>query len=393
MDNQELFERALKTIPGGVNSPVRSFGAVGGTPYFVERGLGAYVWDVQGNRYLDFVQSYGASILGHADPQVVEAIALQAHKGTTYGAPTLNEVLLAETVCEKVQGCEWLRLVSSGTEAAMSAIRLARGATRRDKIVKFQGCYHGHADFLLAGAGSGMATFGIPTSQGVTAKSVEDTIVVDYNIVPHLENDVACVIVEPIAANSGLIVPKPGFLEGLRAECDRVGALLIFDEVITGFRFRAGSCSPLVGGVVPDLYLFGKIIGGGLPMGAFGGRRELMGELAPLGGVYQAGTLSGNPLATAAGLCVLGKLDDGLYEAIEQKATRLVNGLRLALGESSVSHFKTLIGFAMDDYAQFFHSMLARGVAFAPGVYEVAFPSYAHSDDDIEVTIEVASEV
>ena len=271
----------------------------------------------------------------------------------------------------------------------MSAIRLARGATGRARVVKFDGCYHGHADFLLAGAGSAVASLGIATSAGVTPGAVRDTLVVPFNEVPDLDESVACVIVEPIGANYSLRVPRAGFLEGLRAECDRVGAVLIFDEVITGFRFRNGSCSPLVGGVIADLYLFGKIIGGGLAMGAFGGRGDLMDYLAPLGDVYQAGTLSGNPLATQAGLSVLGELSEAVYEEISKKARDLATGLREILGEKAVVNFGTLVGFELANYPEFFHEMLAGGVAFAPGPYEVAFPSLAHSDDDLDATLNV----
>ena len=283
---------------------MRAFRSVGGTPYFVARAEGAYVWDVDGNRFVDYVQSYGASILGHAHPAVVEAVQRAAAEGTSFGAPTEREVLLAEEICARVAGCEQVRLVNSGTEAAMSAVRLARGATGRDRVVLFAGCYHGHSDGLLAGGGSGVATLGLPASAGVAKAAVADTLVVPYNVVPELSDDVACVIVEPVAANMGLVPPAPGFLEGLRRECDRVGALLIFDEVITGFRLAYGGAAEVFG-VRPDLWCFGKVIGGGLPLAAFGGRRDVMDHLAPVGPVYQAGTLSGNPLATAAGLAVL----------------------------------------------------------------------------------------
>ena len=291
-------------IPGGVDSPVRSFASVGGTPYTVVRGEGASVFDVEGHRYIDLVQSYGAVLLGHAHPAVTDAITRAAALGTTFGAPTPGEVLLAEAICARVPGCEQVRLVSSGTEAAMSAVRLARGATGRDRVVKFDGCYHGHSDGLLAGGGSGVAMLGLPGSAGVPVGAVAATAVVPYNVVPELTDEVACVIVEPVAANMNLVAPRPGFLAGLRAACDAVGALLIFDEVITGFRLGPGGATAW-SGVTPDLWCFGKVIGGGLPVGAFGGRRELLAELAPGGPVYQAGTLSGNPLATAAGLAVL----------------------------------------------------------------------------------------
>ena len=296
--NEELFARAQRVIPGGVNSPVRSFRAVGGTPYFVARAEGPYVWDVEGRRYIDLVQSYGAIIAGHAHPAIVAAVQEAAAGGTSYGAPTEREVRLAEEIVARVPSCELVRLVSSGTEATMSAIRVARGFTGRDTVVKFAGNYHGHGDLLLAESGSGVAALGLPGSAGVTEGAVRDTRVVPYNVVPQLDEHTACVIVEPIAANMGLIAAGAGFLEGLRAECDRVGAVLIFDEVITGFRVGRGGAQERFG-VRPDLSCFGKVIGGGLPIGAYGGRRDVMASVAPLGPVYQAGTLSGNPLATA----------------------------------------------------------------------------------------------
>ncbi len=316
-----LFDRAVRVIPGGVNSPVRSFRSVGGHPYFVARGEGAYVWDADGNRLLDFVQSYGASILGHADPRVVRAVADAAARGTTFGAPTEGEVLLAEAITARVPGCEQVRLVSSGTEAAMSAVRVARGFTGRSRIVKFAGCYHGHSDGLLAGGGSGVATLGLPDSAGVPAGAVAETVVAPYNRVPELDDRVACVIVEAVAANMGLVAPSEGFLAGLRAACDAVGALLVFDEVITGFRLGEAGASGW-SGVRPDLWCFGKVIGGGLPVGAFGGRADVLASLAPDGPVYQAGTLSGNPLATAAGLVVLSSLDATAYAALSERVGR-----------------------------------------------------------------------
>ena len=315
------FERARRVIPGGVDSPVRSFASVGGTPYTVVSGDGAFVVDAEGNRYLDMVQSYGAVLLGHAHPVVTAAVTAAAARGTTFGAPTPGEVLLAEAICARVPGCEQVRLVSSGTEAAMSAVRLARGATGRDRVIKFDGCYHGHSDGLLAGGGSGVAMLGLPGSAGVSAGAVADTEVVPYNVVPELDERVACVIVEPVAANMNLVPPRPGFLEGLRAACTASGALLIFDEVITGFRLGPAGATGW-SGVTPDLWCFGKVIGGGLPVGAFGGRRDLMAELAPGGPVYQAGTLSGNPLATAAGLAVLGEVGPADYEALAAHASR-----------------------------------------------------------------------
>jgi glutamate-1-semialdehyde 2,1-aminomutase len=415
----ELFERALSVIPGGVNSPVRSFRSVGGEPYFVARGEGASVWDADGNRYLDFVQSYGASLLGHAHPDVIAVITEAATRGTTYGAPTEGEVLLAEAICARVPGCDQVRLVSSGTEAAMSAIRVARGFTGRSRIVKFAGCYHGHSDGLLAGGGSGVATLGLPDSAGVPAGAVAETVVAPYNVVPELGDDVACVIVEPVAANMGLVPPAPGFLEGLRAACDAAGALLIFDEVITGFRLGPGGASER-SGVRPDLWCFGKVIGGGLPVGAFGGRRDVLSVLAPGGPVYQAGTLSGNPLATAAGLTVLTLMDPSAYAALSDRVANFGASLAKVLGSTMAgSGFSVqvpvvgpLVGvfFVADGegpvtdydgaaraagtgiYPRFFRAMLDRGVALAPGPYEVAFPSMAHGPDELAWTTEVAGD-
>ncbi len=324
LTNEALFDRARRAIPGGVNSPVRAFGSVGGTPYFVASADGAYVTDVEGHRLIDLVQSYGAIIAGHAHPAVVDALIEAARGGTSYGAPTEREVLLAEAIIERVPAVDQVRLVSSGTEATMSAIRLARGFTGRERLVKFAGNYHGHSDGLLAESGSSVAqldpeevarTGGVPGSAGVPAGAVAATAVVPYNVVPTLDESVAAVIVEPVAANMGLVAPLPGFLEGLAAECRRVGALLIFDEVITGFRCARGGATELTG-VRPDLVTMGKVIGGGLPVGAFGGRAEVMAQLAPLGPVYQAGTLSGNPLATAAGLATLALLDDSAYDRL-----------------------------------------------------------------------------
>jgi glutamate-1-semialdehyde 2,1-aminomutase len=407
VSNAELFKRAGEVIPGGVNSPVRAFGSVGGTPYFVARAKDAYVWDVEGKAYIDYVQSYGASILGHAHPAVVAAVVAAANAGTTYGAPTEREVLLAEAIRDRVPGCELVRLVSSGTEAGMSVIRVARGFTGRSRVIKFAGCYHGHSDGLLAGGGTGMATLGLPDSAGVPAGMVAETMVVPYNAVPEVGADVACVIVEPVAANMGLVPPAPGFLEGLRAACDAAGALLIFDEVITGFRVGPSGASGLFG-VQPDLWMFGKVIGGGLPLAAFGGRRDVMEVLAPIGPVYQAGTLAGNPVATAAGLAVLDLLDDAAYARLTATATALASGLRDALGEGvQVPQVGPLVGLFFGaspvtnydeakascgggQYAALFNRLLERGIAFAPGPYEALFPSLAHTAEDVERTVEAA---
>ena len=412
LTNDALFDRAQAVIPGGVNSPVRAFRSVGGSPYFVARGQGAHVWDVEGRRYLDYVQSYGASILGHAHPKVVEAIVSAAQDGTTFGAPTEREVLMAEELVARVPGLEMVRLVSSGTEATMSAIRLARGATRRNRILKFAGNYHGHADALLVAGGSSVAEQATSDSAGVTEGAVADTLVAPYNEVPRIADDVAVVIVEPVAANMGLVEPAPGFLEGLRAACDDAGALLMFDEVITGFRLGVGGATERFG-VTPDLWAFGKVIGGGLPVGAFGASRELMAHLAPLGPVYQAGTLSGNPLATAAGLAALAELDATAYGRLEATAERLASGLHAAISAAGlvvqVPRVGPLVGlfFAGEPvtdfpsaqrsadsgrYRGFFRAMLDRGVALAPGPYEAMFPSLAHTDADIDLTIEAASE-
>ncbi|MEY2565677.1 MAG: glutamate-semialdehyde -aminomutase [Actinomycetota bacterium] len=411
MADDALWKRALEATPGGVNSPVRAFGSVGGTPYFVARGDGAYVYDTEGRKYLDYVQSYGASILGHAHPAVVEAIQRAATEGTTFGAPTEREVRLAEAIIERVPSVEQVRLVSSGTEAGMSVVRLARGATGRSRIIKFSGCYHGHSDALLAEGGSGVATLGLPGSDGVPESAVAQTVVVPYNVVPEVDVDVAAVIVEPVAANMGLVEPVPGFLDGLRAACDRAGALLIFDEVITGFRLGPGGAQVRYG-VTPDLTMFGKVIGGGLPLAAFGGRRDVMEQLAPGGSVYQAGTLSGNPLATAAGLAVLDLLDHAAYTMLEGRAEELARLLPPVIEEAGVAvqipRVGPLLGLFFTDspvtnydearasvangiYARFFTAMLERGVAFAPGPYEAVFPSLAHTWNDIERTVDLAS--
>lgn len=391
---------------------MRAFRSVGGSPYVVARADGARVWDVEGRSYLDYVQSYGASILGHAHPAVVSAVQRAAGLGTSYGAPTLGEIELAETICSRVQGCEMVRLVSSGTEATMSAVRLARGATGRNRVAMFAGCYHGHSDGLLAAGGSGMATLGLPASAGVPAAAVSETMVLPYNTVPVLDEQVACVIVEPVAANMGLVAPTPGFLADLRRACTAAGALLIFDEVITGFRLGPGGASEALG-VQPDLWCFGKVIGGGLPVGAFGGRRDVMEALAPAGPVYQAGTLSGNPLATAAGSAALGELTEDCYRQLAQTAATLGSGLAAAFVQAGLPAQVPVVGplvgiffggspvvdyegskasAATGWYPPLFHGLLDRSVAIAPGAYEVLFPSLAHTPADIERTVEATGE-
>ena len=401
--NEEYFSRGQRVIPGGVNSPVRAFRSVGGTPYFVASAKGATVTDVEGTTFIDMVQSYGAIIAGHAHPKIVEAIQSASTEGTSFGAPTPREVLLAEAICERVPSCEKVRMVNSGTEATMSAIRVARGATGRAKILKFAGNYHGHSDGLLVSGGTAMASLAIPASAGVTENAIADTVVAPYNVVPQLDETFAAVIVEPCAANMGLVPPKPGFLEGLRAECDRVGAVLIFDEVITGFRVARGGAQQLTG-VRADLTAFGKIIGGGLPVGAFGGRADLMDNLAPLGRVYQAGTLSGNPLATAAGLAALELLDDDAYRLIESRADCVAGSFASAFAKTSMPaqalRWGTLVGLFFGEqlptdyesacttnekmYAEFFHALLSRGVAIAPGAYEVVFTGLGHDDEILD---------
>jgi glutamate-1-semialdehyde 2,1-aminomutase len=412
-DNEALFERAKLVMPGGVNSPVRSFRSVGGTPYFVDRAEGPYVWDVEGRRYIDYVMSYGPGILGHAHPVVIDAITQAAGYGTSYGAPTLGEVEMAEELCGRVPGLEMVRLVSSGTEATMSAIRLARGATGRDTIMKFAGHYHGHADALLAAGGSGVASQGLSGCDGVPDSAVADTVVVPWNVVPDLDDSIAVLAVEPLPANMGLVPPKPGFLQELRAACDATGTMLLFDEVITGFRLARGGATAFYD-VRPDLWAFGKVIGGGLPVGAYGASREVMSHVAPLGGVYQAGTLSGNPLATAAGLAQLRLLDDAAYAQLDATAARLADGLTEVFADAgvpcTVPRVGPLLGIFFSDsqpqdfdeaqaaaenglYPKFFHGMLDRGIALAPGAYEALFPSLAHTDEVVDQTISAAAEV
>jgi glutamate-1-semialdehyde 2,1-aminomutase len=405
----ELFRRASSLIPGGVNSPVRAMRAVGlDEPLFVRRGLGARIEDVDGREYVDWVMSWGALLFGHADEETVDAVRAAASDGTSFGAATEREVELAQEIAEAVPSIEKVRLVSSGTEAAMSTIRLARAATHRDRIIKFAGCYHGHVDALLASAGSGLATLGIPSTPGVPTSVTEHTIVVPYNdvdavaeAVAHYGEGLAAIIVEPVAGNMGVVPPVDGFLQALRTLCDAAGALLVFDEVITGFRVARGGAQERFD-VTPDLTILGKIVGGGMPLAAFGGRADLMDELAPTGPVYQAGTLSGNPLATAAGLSVLRRLHDpGVYEELEAKGARLEAGfasvgrirrvgamLTLFMTDQGIRNFDDAQRCDTERYAQLFRHLLDRGVYVAPSQFEAMFVSLAHGDDEIDKTIE-----
>ena len=406
--NDEIFERSTRAIPGGVNSSIRAFRSVGGRPYVVAGASGAHITDVEGRRYIDLVQSYGAVILGHAHPAVTQAVSTAAVYGTSYGAPTPREMKLAEAIRERVPSCERVRFMNSGTEATSTAVRLARGYTGRDRVVIFHGNFHGATDALLAAGGSGVATLGLPGTAGVPAGAVGETMVVPYNVVPQLDEAVAAVIVEPVAANMGVVEPVPGFLEGLRAECDRVGAVLIFDEVISGFRLGPGGAQERYG-VKPDLTTFGKVIGGGLPIGAVGGHQAIMETLSPLGPVFHAGTLAGNPIATAAGLAALNLLEPEVYTELEQRASKLSSLLHDACSSAGVpAHFPrvgTLVGAYFgeggpvrnfDDatttdeatYARFFHAMLNEGVAMAPGAYEALFVGLGHDDS---VMTELAS--
>jgi glutamate-1-semialdehyde 2,1-aminomutase len=412
--NEELFARAQRTIPAGVNSPVRAFRSVGGTPRFFERGEGPYLWDADGKRYIDYVGSWGPAILGHAHPAVVRAVQEAATRGLSFGAPTECEIELAETLCRLVPSMQMVRLVSSGTEATMSALRLARGYTGRSKILKFEGCYHGHGDSLLVKAGSGALTFGQPSSAGVPPAIANETIVVPYNDLAAVEaafaadgDAIACVIVEPVAGNMNLIAPRAGFLQGLRATCDRHGAVLIFDEVMTGFRVHIGGAQALYG-ITPDLTTLGKVIGGGMPVGAFGGRREIMERIAPLGPVYQAGTLSGNPVAVAAGLATLKAIEaPGFYPALAARTKAFTDGMAAVARRAGVAFSSHAIGgmfglyFApsvpdsydsvmrsdKERFNRFFHLMLDAGVYLAPSAFEAGFVSAAHAAADIDATL------
>jgi len=404
-------------IPGGVNSPVRAYGAVGGTPPFIARARGSRIWDADGNEYIDYVGSWGPMILGHADPGVLRAVRAALRDGTSFGAPTEREIELAEAICAALPSVRKVRMVSSGTEATMSAIRLARGVTGRSRVLKFEGCYHGHSDGLLVGAGSGVATLGIPGSPGVPPAMTELTIQAPYNDSEAVDDafrrwgdDIACVIVEPVAGNMGCIPPQPGFLESLREACDRSGALLIFDEVMTGFRVAWGGAQRLYG-IRPDLTCLGKVVGGGLPAAAYGGRRELMSRVAPEGDVYQAGTLSGNPLAVAAGLATLRRLEaPGTYEALARRSERLATGLAEIAREVGVEFTSHAVGGMFgfffhpgpvrdfddarkareDRFQRFFRVMLEQGIYLAPSPYEAGFVSLAHRPSDIDRTLEAA---
>ncbi|KIA80046.1 glutamate-1-semialdehyde aminotransferase [Chromobacterium piscinae] len=415
--NLELFERGKKVIPGGVNSPVRAFGQVGGTPRFIARAEGAYFWDADGKQYLDYVGSWGPAIVGHAHPEVVKAVQDAAVGGLSFGAPTEGEVVIAEEICKLLPSVEQVRLVSSGTEATMTAIRLARGFTGRDLIVKFEGCYHGHSDSLLVKAGSGLLTFGNPSSGGVPADFTKHTLVLQYNDVEQLSrtfaeigDKIACVILEPIAGNMNLIQPSREFVQALRQLTEKHGAVLIYDEVMTGFRVAKG-CAQGLHGVTPDLTTLGKVVGGGMPLAAFGGRADIMGKIAPLGTVYQAGTLSGNPLSVAAGLATLKLIQQpGFYETLGSRTARLAQGLAdqakkagVTLSTDSVGgmfgfyfsaqapkSYAEATGCDIERFKRFFHAMLDEGVYFAPSAYEAGFVSIAHTDAMIEQTIAAA---
>ncbi len=420
--NQALFERAQRVIPGGVNSPVRAFRAVGGTPRFISRGHGAYIWDAEGQRYIDYIGSWGPMILGHGHPAVLEAVQKAALDGFSFGAPTEREIELAEAIIGLVPSVEQVRLVSSGTEAGMSAIRLARGATGRSKIVKFEGCYHGHADALLVKAGSGLATFGHPTSAGVPPEVVQHTLVLEYNNVQQLDDlfasqgdEIACVMIEPICGNMNFVRASVPFMARIRELCTKHGALLVFDEVMTGFRVALGGAQSVYAGLIPgfqpDMSVFGKVIGGGMPLAAFGASKKVMALLAPLGPVYQAGTLSGNPVATACGLATLKEITQpGFFEALSQRTQSLVAGLTAAAHEAGVplvgdsqggmfgfffagalpQNYGVVMDTDKDRFNRFFHAMLDQGIYLAPALYEAGFVSAAHSADDIAATVAAA---
>ncbi len=418
--NEQLFNRAKNIIPGGVNSPVRAFGSVGGVPRFIKKAQGAYVWDENGTRYIDYVGSWGPAIVGHAHPEVVEAVREAALGGLSFGAPTEGEIVMAEEITKLVPSVEQVRLVSSGTEATMSAIRLARGFTGRDKIIKFEGCYHGHSDSLLVKAGSGLLTFGNPSSAGVPADFTQHTLVLEYNNVAQLEEtfariggEIACVILEPFAGNMNLVRPSENFIRSLRALTEQHGAVLIYDEVMTGFRVALGGAQSLHG-IKPDLTTMGKVIGGGMPLAAFGGRKDIMACISPLGGVYQAGTLSGNPVAVAAGLKTLEIIQrEGFYENLSALNRQLTEGFQAAAREAGITFSADYIGgmFGLyfsdglpqsyadmaasntDGFKKFFHGMLDNGAAFGPSAYEACFMSAAHTPELVEETVAAARKV
>jgi glutamate-1-semialdehyde 2,1-aminomutase len=423
--NDQLFERARKVIPGGVNSPVRAFRAVGGTPRFIARAQGPYMWDAEGKRLIDYIGSWGPMILGHGHPAVLAAVQQAATEGFSFGAPTEREVELAEEILSLVPSAEQIRLVSSGTEAAMTAIRLARGVTGRSKLIKFEGCYHGHADALLVKAGSGLATFGNPTSAGVPPEVVQHTLVLEYNNLEQLEEafrlhgpELACVMIEPIAGNMNFVRAQVPFMKRIRELCDQHGAMFVFDEVMTGFRVALGSAQSLYAealpGFAPDISVFGKVIGGGMPLAAFASSRRIMEHLAPLGSVYQAGTLSGNPVATACGLATLREIrKPGFFDDLSRKTRTLVDGLKGAADAAGVpfsvdsqggmfgfffmpelpQNYSTVMTTDQPRFNRFFHGLLDRGVYLAPALYEAGFVSAAHTDADIAETVAVAADV
>ena len=421
--NTQLFERAQRVIPGGVNSPVRAFRAVGGTPRFIQRAQGAYIWDAEGTRYIDYIGSWGPMILGHGHPEVLEAVQKAAIDGFSFGAPTEREVELAEAILTHVPSAEQVRLVSSGTEAGMSAIRLARGVTGRSKLIKFEGCYHGHADALLVKAGSGLATFGHPTSAGVPPEVVQHTLVLEYNNIEQIEqafatqgDEIACVMIEPIAGNMNFVRASVPFVKRIRELCDQHGALFVFDEVMSGFRVALGSAQSLyaqaIPGFRPDISVFGKVIGGGMPLAAFASTRAIMSKLAPLGPVYQAGTLSGNPVATACGLTTLKLISQpGFFDVLGERTRSLMSGLDGAARAAGIDfctdsqggmfgfffapelpqHYQAVMARGTDTFNRFFHLMLDQGVYLAPAMYEAGFVSAAHTEQDIADTVAAAA--